>query len=100
MKRFVCSLCHNGILGGGLYLDSKSLTYKTNKLTVDKKYRNLVLPMQDIKEISWKWIIFPIAKVDMNNGETYKFIIFNKTRFQKWFGEYYENYKATFSQVD
>ena len=100
MKRFVCSLCHNGILGGGLYLDSKSLTYKTNKLTVDKKYRNLVLPMQDIKEISWKWIIFPIAKIDMNNDETYKFIIFNKTRFQKWFGEYSENCKATFSQVD
>ena len=41
MKSFVCSLCHNGILGGGLYLDSQSLTYKTNKLTVDKKYRNL-----------------------------------------------------------
>lgn len=49
MKSFVCSLCHNGILGGGLYLDSQSLTYKTNKLTVDKKYRNLVLPMQEIK---------------------------------------------------
>ena len=32
MKSFVCSLCHNGILGGGLYLDSQSLTYKTNKL--------------------------------------------------------------------
>ena len=58
MKSFVCSLCHNGILGGGLYLDSQSLTYKTNKLTVDKKYRNLVLPMQEIKEISWKWIVF------------------------------------------
>ena len=42
MKSFVCSLCHNGILGGVLYLDSQSLTYKTNKLTVDKKYRNLV----------------------------------------------------------
>ena len=37
MKSFVCSLCHNGILGGGLYLDRQSLTYKTNKLTVDKK---------------------------------------------------------------
>ena len=37
MKVFVCSLCHNGILGGCLYLDSQSLTYKTNKLTVDKK---------------------------------------------------------------
>ena len=31
MKSFVCSLCHNGIVGGGLYLDSQSLTYKTNK---------------------------------------------------------------------
>ena len=81
MKSFVCSLCHNGILGGGLYLDSQSLTYKTNKLTVDKKYRNLVLPMQEIKEISWKWIVFPIATVNMKNGELYKFIIFNKSEF-------------------
>ena len=38
-KVFMCSLCHNGLLGGGLYLDSNSITYKTNKLTVDKKYR-------------------------------------------------------------
>ena len=59
MKSFVCSLCHNGILGGGLYLDNTSLTYKTNKLTVDKKYRNLVLPLNEIKEINWKRIIFP-----------------------------------------
>ena len=88
MKSFFCSLCHNGILGGGLYLDSQSLTYKTNKLTVDPKYRNLVLPLQEIKEISWKWIIFPIATVDMKNGELHKFIIFNKLRFEKWFQEY------------
>ena len=88
MKSFVCSLCHNGILGGGLFLDSQSLTYKTNKLTVDKKYRNLVLPMQEIKEISWKWIVFPVATVNMKNGEQYKFIIFNKPRFEKWFQEY------------
>jgi hypothetical protein len=71
MKSFICSLCHNGILGGGLYLDSTSLTYKTNKLTVDKKYRNLVLPLSEIKEIDWKWIIFPVATVFMKNGETY-----------------------------
>ena len=88
MKSFVCSLCHNGIVGGGLYLDSQSLTYKTNKLTVGKKYRNLVLPMQEIKEISWKWIVFPIATVNMKNRELYKFIIFNKSRFAKWFQEY------------
>ena len=88
MKSFVCSLCHNGILGGGLYLDSTSLTYKTNKLTVDKKYRNLVLPMKEITEITWKWIVFPVATVCMKNGESYKFIIFNKRRFKKWFQKY------------
>lgn len=89
MKSFVCSLCHNGILGGGLYLDSISLTYKTNKLTVDNKYKNLVLPMREIKEITWKWIVFPVATVFMKNGEQYKFIIFNKPRFVKWFQEYF-----------
>ena len=59
MKAFVCSLCRNGILGGGLYLDEQSLVYKTNKLTVDQKYRRLVMPLQQIKEISWKWMVFP-----------------------------------------
>lgn len=88
MKSFVCSLCHNGILGGGLYLDSQSLTHRTNKLTVDKKYRNIVLPLQEIEEISWKLILFPLATVSMKNGEQYKFIIFNKPRFEKWFQEY------------
>ena len=88
MKAFACSLCHNGILGGGLYLDSQALTYKTNKLTVDKKYRNLVLPMKEIQEISWKWIVFPVATVHMQNGESYQFIIFNKSRFSKWFQMY------------
>ena len=84
----MCSLCQRGILGGGLYLDSEAITYKTNKLTVDKKYRNLVLPMQEIKEISWRWILFPVATITMKTGESYSFIIFNKSRFQKWLEEY------------
>jgi len=100
MKIFVCSLCHNGILGGGLCLDSQVLTYKTNKLTVDKKYRNLVLPLQEIKEISWKWIVFPIATVNMKNKETYKFIIFNKKRFKKWFQEYSQQMSSNYEIVE
>jgi hypothetical protein len=88
MKAFACSLCRNGILGGGLYLDSQALTYKTNKLTVDDKYRKLVLPMKEIQEISWRWIIFPVATVHMQNGELYQFIIFHKSRFSKWFQIY------------
>ena len=28
-KTFVCSLCRNGIIGGGLYIDEQSITYST-----------------------------------------------------------------------
>lgn len=87
-KAFICSLCHNGILGGALYLEPESVTYKTGKLTVDKKYRNLVLPMAEIQELTWKWIVFPVATFRMKSGEEYRFLIFNKSRFSKYFQEY------------
>ena len=86
-KIFMCSLCRNGILGGALYLDDNSVTYKTNKLTVDKAYRNLILPLDEIAELTWKWVVFPIATMRMTNGEQYKFIIFNKGRFNKYYTE-------------
>ena len=84
-KSFMCSLCHNGILGGALYLDENSVTYKTNKLTVNKAYRNLVLPQNEIAELTWKWVVFPVATFRMKNGVEYKFIIFNKRRFEKYY---------------
>ena len=86
-KSFICSLCHNGIIGGGLYIEDTSITYKTNKLTVGKAYRNLVLPLGEIRELTWKWIVFPIATFHMKSGEDYKFIIFNKRRFNKYYNE-------------
>ena len=84
-KAFICSLCHNGILGGGLYIEDRSITYKTNKLTVDKAYRNLVLPLNEISDLTWERFIFPIATFHMNGGKKYKFIIFNKKRFNKYY---------------
>ena len=84
-KTFICSLCHNGILGGALYLDEVSVTYKTNKLTVDKAYRNLILPLEEIVELTWKWVVFPVAIFRMKNGVEYKFIVFNKRRFNKYY---------------
>ena len=86
-KAFMCSLCHKGILGGGLYLNDTAITYKTNKLTVDQAYRNLVLPLNEICELTWKWNIFPIATFHMVNGKKYTFIIFNKGRFVKWYNK-------------
>ncbi len=84
----MCSLCRNGILGGGLYLDNDSVTYKTQKLTVNEKYKNLVLPLREIKEIAWKWVVFPVATFSMQTGEQYSFIIFNKWRFNKYYKQY------------
>lgn len=91
MKSFICSLCHKGILGGMLYLDKQAVVYRTNKLTVNEKYRKLVLPLKDVEEVTWKWIIVPVATFQMKNGEAYKMIIFNKGRFQKYYQEYSGN---------
>ena len=85
-KSFMCSLiCHNGIVGGSLNLDENSLTYKTNKLTIDRAYRNLVLPLNQIAELTWKWVVFPVAIFRMKNGAKYKVMIFNKRRFNKYY---------------
>ena len=87
-KSFVCSLiCHNGIIGGGICLEDSAISYRTNKLTVDERYKNLVLPLNEVCELSWKWIVFPIATLRMASGERYKFIIFNKKRFNKYYTE-------------
>lgn len=89
MKKAFCGsiICRNGILGGGIYIEDNAITYKTNKLTVDKKYKNLVLPIDEVSELSWKWVVLPVATLQMANGEKYKFIIFNKKRFNKYFNE-------------
>ena len=80
---FVCSLCYNGILGGGLIVDDNTITYKTGKVTIDNKYRNLELKRSDIVNLSWNWIIFPVATFVMKNADKYTFLIFNKWRFMK-----------------
>lgn len=86
-KAFMCSLCHNGILGGALYLDDTSLTYKTQKITVDEKYKSFVLTLSEIKDVTWKWVIFPVASFTTVDDRKIKFIIFNKYRFNKYFSE-------------
>lgn len=90
-KMFICSLCHQGILGGALYLDDTSLTYKTNKLTVAPEYKRICIPLEDIAETVWQNMVFPIATFKLKNGRAYKFIIFNKRRFNKYYLEAMQN---------
>ena len=84
---FVCSLCYDGILGGGLIVDEDSIVYKTGKTTVAGKFRNLELRRDDIISLSWKRVLFPVATFEMRNGEKYSFLIFNKKRFMKVFDQ-------------
>lgn len=90
-KAFMCSLCRGGILGGGLYLDKQSVVYRTQKLTVSEKYRELILPLNEIEKMTWRWLLFPVATFYMKSGEEYRFIIFNKWRFDKYYREYSGN---------
>lgn len=82
MKYFIVSLCKNGILGGGIVADSEKVTYKTGKVTVPQKYRNLEMNYKDIVLMKQGWLfIFPTVSLKMNDDEEYKFIVFSRKRF-------------------
>ncbi|MBO4807482.1 MAG: DUF4298 domain-containing protein [Lachnospiraceae bacterium] len=82
---FVCSLCQNGILGGALIVDGEAVTYKTGKVTVSPGLRNLQLGFDEIETLDWSGSFIPLATFSMKNGVHYKFLIFNKKRFQTLF---------------
>lgn len=83
MKQYyVASLCREGILGGSIIADDHGITYKTGKVTVSTKLRNLEMKYRDIQNFSQKWVLcFPVFTISMNDGESYKFIIFSPKRF-------------------
>ncbi|MBR3357264.1 MAG: hypothetical protein IKG46_05475 [Solobacterium sp.] len=79
---FIASICREGIIGGGITADDEGITYKTGKITVSSKIRNLELKYRNIQEFSSKWVFcFPVFSIVMDDGEIYKFIIFSPKRF-------------------
>lgn len=79
---FIASICRNGIIGGSIVADDEGITYKTGKLTVSSKLRNLEMKYRNIQDFSKKWVLcFPVFSIAMNDGETYKFIVFSPKRF-------------------
>ncbi len=82
MKVFSVSLCCNGILGGGMYVDDEKMVYRTNKLTVSDKYRNLKIYFDNISSISCgRLLFFPTVTVELKTKESYKFIVFKRKKF-------------------
>ena len=85
---FIASLCHEGVLGGGIVASDESITYRTNKVTVSPKFKNLEMKFSDIQGYSKKWVLFfPIYSITMKSGEVYKFLIFNTGRFSELLNE-------------
>lgn len=81
-KYFIVSLCRNGILGGGIVVDEEKVTYKTGKITVPDKFRNLEMRYEDIKGISTGWLLFlPTVTIKMKNSEAYRFVVFSRKKF-------------------
>ena len=49
MKQYyAASLCRNGVLGGGIAAGEDGITYKTGKVTVPPKLRNLEMKYRNI----------------------------------------------------
>ena len=79
---FSVSLYKNGLLGGWIIVDEESMVYKTGKVTVSSKYRNLEMAYKDILSITEEKLLFlPIIAIKLKNNEEYKFLVFNKNRF-------------------
>ena len=79
---FVASLCKNGILGGGIVLNSDSIIYHTGKVTIPNKYKKIEMKYEDITKIEMeRQFFFPIIVFVMNNEDQYKFVVFARKRF-------------------
>ena len=83
MKRvYAASLCKNGLLGGSLYVDDEKIAFRTGKLTVPLRIRNLELHFKNVVGIRKERIlILPVAAVSMKNGEEWKFFVLRRNDF-------------------
>ena len=79
---FVVSLCREGILGGAIYMDDDKMVYRTNKLTVSDKYRNLEMCFEDVTGIvCGRLFLLATVTINLQNKESYRFIVFRKKKF-------------------
>ena len=81
-KTYVASLCYQGLLGGGLFLDDERVTYRTGKLQVPAEIRNLQLPFCRIKGVEKSKALFlPTVTIEMQDGRAWKFLVFGRNSF-------------------
>lgn len=81
-KTYIASLCKNGLLGGGLFLDDERVAYRTGKVSVSPEIRNLALPFCRIKRVEKSRALFlPTVTIAMQDGREWKFLVFGRKGF-------------------
>lgn len=77
---FSVSLCHGGLLGGIIVFEADAIYYRTGKLTVSPRLRNLEMRYADVISIE-EGKVFPTVTLGMQNGESFTFLVFSRRRF-------------------
>ena len=72
MGKTLCVAYANGNHWRWFALMNRALYFELQKLTVSPLYRNLVLPMNEDKELSCEQMVVPVAAISMKDGECYK----------------------------
>jgi hypothetical protein len=79
-KWFSVSLCRGGLLGGTVVFEPEAIYYRTGKLTVPPRFRNLEMRYADVVSIE-EGKPFPTVTLTMKNGESFTFLVFSRRRF-------------------
>ena len=96
-QTFTASLCKNGILGGWIVIDADSVIYRTGKISIPEKYRNLEMSYRDIISVTEEtFLLMPAVTFKMKNDEEYKFIVFSRKRFLEMLEQSRERWKETY----
>ena len=84
-ESFVASICVHGVQGGAVYLVDNGFVFRCQKATMEDKYKNLMIPYENIKSISvGKRVLFiPTTVIETRDGRTYRFLIFNRKKFKR-----------------
>ncbi len=93
-ENFYASVCHKGVHGGAVKLADDAFIFCCQKLTIPNEFKEIKISYSSIKKITRKSVllIFPIIKIELTEGKTYKFLIFNVNRFLKVYYRYAHNF--------
>lgn len=81
-KTYLASLCYQGLLGGGLFLDDERVTYRTGKLQVPPEIRKFIMPFCRIKGVEKSKALFlPTVTIQLEDGRQWQFLVFRRKRF-------------------